>query len=146
MDPVQPAAAQVTQELGPERLGLAVADGAAQDLAVAVSTYSGGDHHRLGHDPEGVSRIFVAEARKLALPRIRLHDLRHNWATLALQNGVHPKVVQERLGHASITITLQICSHVIPTMHDPAADLVAGLIGSAADSNVVPLRRAVDGR
>jgi integrase len=62
------------------------------------------------------------------------------------QRSVNPKVVQERLGHASITITLQIYSHVIPTMHDQAADLVAGVIGSAADSNVVPLRLAVDSR
>jgi integrase len=110
-----------------------------QDLVFA-------DEDGSAHYPEGVSRIFVAEARRLGLPRLRLHDLRHTWATLALQNGVHPKVVQERLGHASITITLQIYSHVIPTMHDQAADLVAGVIGSAADTNVIPLRKAVDGR
>jgi integrase len=96
--------------------------------------------------PEGVSRVFRTEARRLGLPPIRLHDLRHTWATLALQNGVHPKVVQERLGHANITITLQIYSHVIPTMHDQAADLVAGVISAAGQSNVVPLRKAVDSR
>jgi hypothetical protein len=59
---------------------------------------------------------------------------------------VDPKVVQERLGHANITITLQICSQVIPTMHDQAADLVAGVIAAAGESNVVPLRKAVDSR
>jgi integrase len=96
--------------------------------------------------PEGLSRVFVAQASRLGLRRIRLHDLRHTWATLALQNGVHPRVVQERLGHANITITLQTYSHVIPTMHDQAADLVAGVIASAGQSNVVPLRKAVDRR
>ena len=43
-----------------------------------------------------------------ARPRIRLHDLRHGWATMALSAGVHPKVVQERLGHSSITVTLDV--------------------------------------
>jgi integrase len=95
-------------------------------------------------DPEGVSRVFVIQASRLGLPRIRLHDLRHTWATLAPQNGVHPKVVQERLGHANIAITPQTYSHVIPTMHDQAADLVAGVIASAGQPNVVPLREAVD--
>lgn len=96
--------------------------------------------------PEGLSRVFVTQAGRLGLPRIRSHDLRHTWATLALQNSVHPKVVQERLGHANITTTRQAYSHVIPTMHDQAADLVAGVIASAGQSNVVPLRKAADSR
>ncbi len=48
--------------------------------------------------------------KRLGLPRIRLHDLRHTWATLALQAGIHPKVVSERLGHSTIAITLDIYS------------------------------------
>ncbi len=47
---------------------------------------------------------------------IRLHDLRHTWATLALQAGMHPKVVSERLGHATTSITLDIYSHVQPEL------------------------------
>jgi integrase len=62
------------------------------------------------------------------LPRIRLHDLRHGWATMALSAGVHPKVVQERLGHASVMITLDIYSHVTEGLHEYAANLVGGLI------------------
>ena len=58
--------------------------------------------------PEGVSRMFGEQAEKAGLPKIRLHDCRHTWATLALQAGVHPKVVQERLGHANVSITLSI--------------------------------------
>lgn len=62
------------------------------------------------------------------LPWISIHDLRHTWASLALSAGVHPKVVQERLGHATISITLDIYSHVAPTMQREAAELVAGAI------------------
>jgi integrase len=61
---------------------------------------------------------------------IRLHDLRHGWATLALQAGVHPKVVQERLGHANIGITLDTYSHVTAGLHDDAAERVAALFVS----------------
>lgn len=92
--------------------------------------------------PEGVSRIFKEQAKRLRLPELRLHDLRHTWATIALTNGVHPKVVQERLGHASIAITLQIYSHVAPTMHDEAAAKVAGIIQAASDPKVISLRAA----
>ena len=62
------------------------------------------------------------------LPKIRLHDLRHGWATMALQRGVNPKVVSERLGHAGIAITLDTYSHVSPTMQADAAETVADLV------------------
>lgn len=55
------------------------------------------------------------------LPRIRLHDLRHTHATLLLQRGVHPKVVQERIGHSDITLTLNTYSHVVPGLQEAAA-------------------------
>lgn len=63
------------------------------------------------------------------LPDIRVHDLRHSHASLLLASGVNPKVVQERLGHASITLTLQTYSHVIPSLQEEAAkklDLIMG--------------------
>ena len=65
------------------------------------------------------------------LPTIRLHDLRHTHATLALQAGVHPKVVSERLGHATVSITLDTYSHAIPAMQEEAAALIAGLVFSS---------------
>jgi len=72
------------------------------------------------------------------LPRIRLHDLRHSWATPALSAGVHPKVVQ-RLGHAAIGITLDTYSHVAEGLHGDAASLVAGTIaGAAVSTRLVP--------
>jgi len=78
--------------------------------------------------PEGLSATFERESRAAGLPRIRLHDLRHTHATLALQAGVHPKVVSERLGHASVSITLDTYSHAIPAMEADAAAAVAALV------------------
>jgi integrase len=79
-------------------------------------------------DPNDFSREFDRRIRRLGLPRIRLHDLRHTSATLALQAGIHPKVVSERLGHSTIAITLDIYSHVTPTLQRDAADRVAAVI------------------
>jgi integrase len=59
--------------------------------------------------------------KKAKLPTIRFHDLRHTSATLLLSAGVHPKVVQERLGHSQISVTLDTYSHVLPTMQVEAA-------------------------
>ncbi len=72
------------------------------------------------------------------LPRLRFHDLRHSHATQLLGDGIHPKVAQERLGHASITTTLDLYSHVTDTMQVDAAErldaafrpAIRGLAGS----------------
>ena len=77
---------------------------------------------------QSISRMFKRHAANAGLPTIRLHDLRHTHATLALRAGVHPKVVQERLGHASIAVTLDTYSHAIPAMQEDAAAKVAALI------------------
>jgi integrase len=77
--------------------------------------------------PERFSRGFLETVARIGLPRIRLHDLRHGWATMALQAGVHPKVVQERLGHANIGVTLDTYSHVVAGLHEDAAEQVAAL-------------------
>ena len=53
---------------------------------------------------------------------IRFHDLRHNYATLLLKDGIHPKIVSERLGHANISITLDTYSHVLPGLQERAAE------------------------
>ena len=75
-----------------------------------------------------MSRYFRQAVKKAMLPPIRLHDLRHTHATLALQAGIHPKVVSERLGHATVSITLDTYSHAIPAMQEEAAALIAGLV------------------
>jgi integrase len=79
-------------------------------------------------DPESVSRYFRQAVKKSLLSQIRLHDLRHTHATLALQAGIHPKVVSERLGHATISITLDTYSHAIPALQEEAAALIAALV------------------
>ena len=65
------------------------------------------------------------------LPRIRLHDLRHSHATHLLTNKIHPKVVQERLGHATIAMTMDLYSHVMPGMQQEAAASIDATLGSA---------------
>ena len=59
--------------------------------------------------------------RMKGFPRVRFHDLRHSHATTLLETGVHPKAVQERLGHSTITTTMDIYSHVTETMQTDAA-------------------------
>lgn len=78
--------------------------------------------------PDAVSATFDRRVRRGGLPPLTLKGLRHTWATLALERGIHPRVVQERLGHSTIAITLGIYSHVAPTLHDEAAEIVAELI------------------
>lgn len=71
----------------------------------------------------------VRQARQAsALPRIRLHDLRHYLPTLALSADVHPKVVSERLSHATDAFTLDVYSHAVPGLQEEAATKVASLI------------------
>lgn len=65
------------------------------------------------------------------LPRVTIKGLRHTHATLLLELGEHPKVVQEHLGHSTITTTMNIYSHVTPTMQKAAADRFAAHLGGA---------------
>lgn len=78
--------------------------------------------------PDRFSKSFDRIVRDAELPRIRLHDLRHSYATLALKAGVHPKVVSERLGHSTIAITLDLYSHVAQGLDADAAELIASRI------------------
>lgn len=104
----------------------------ALDLARDTAYIFGNDEGRL-RDPVLVTNAWrrrVAGAQKVIedLPHIPLHGLRHTHATLLLQLGESPKVVQERLGHGSISITMDIYSHVNPTMQRAAADRFAELL------------------
>jgi integrase len=78
--------------------------------------------------PKVVSNQFRKAVARHDMPYLSVHGLRHSWATLALQAGIHPKIVQERLGHSTIAITLDIYSHVNPAMDADAANAVAALI------------------
>jgi integrase len=72
--------------------------------------------------------------KRAALPNIRFHDLRHTSATLLLLQGVHPKVVQERLGHSQISVTLDTYSHVLPTIQHEAAGKLDSILATAVAS------------
>jgi integrase len=74
------------------------------------------------------ARSFKPLLKRAKLPNIRFHDLRHTFATLMLQNGEHPKVVQEMLGHATIAITMDTYSHVLPNMQRDAVDRLGVLL------------------
>jgi integrase len=77
-----------------------------------------------------IRREFKPLLRSAQLPDIRFHDLRHTAATLALSLGIHPKVVQERLGHSQISTTHDTYSHVVPTLQREAAERIDGALGS----------------
>ncbi len=74
--------------------------------------------------PDRITDLFGQAVKAAGVRHIRLHDLRHGWATLALGAGIHPKVVQERLGHANIAMTMDRYSHVIPALQESAAEMV----------------------
>jgi len=71
--------------------------------------------------PDSITHAWVKLVRKCGLKGIRLHDARHTHATIMLKQGVHPKVVQERLGHSTISTTLDTYSHVAPGLQQAAA-------------------------
>ena len=82
--------------------------------------------------PGNLRRAFRRMVEKAGVDPLRFHDLRHTHASLLLARGVHPKIVSERLGHASIAITLDTYSHVLPGLQEEAArDLDAWLAGRA---------------
>jgi integrase len=96
------------------------------------------DHHVVAREdgqplqPRSLTHAFVKFARRHGF-RIRLHDLRHSHATHMLASGVHPKIAQERLGHSSVGITLDLYSHVLPGMQAEAVNRVDAMLRDALD-------------
>lgn len=85
--------------------------------------------------PSDVRKEFHRVLKRAGLPRIRFHDLRHGAASLWLQRGVHPKVVQELLGHSTAAFTLQVYSHVLPGLKEQAIrDVASRLLGAHEQS------------
>lgn len=101
-----------------------------RDTGLVFSTEDGEAWHPevITRFPEVITRFFQQAVTRSKLPRIRLHDLRHTHATLALRAGIHRKVVSERLGHATISITLDTYSHAIPAMQEEEAVRIAELV------------------
>ena len=86
------------------------------------------------HKPLALTYEFARFVRQLKdLPQVRFHDLRHSHATQLLASGVHPKIAQERLGHSSVGITLDLYSHAVESLQDEAASRVDAALGRALD-------------
>ena len=83
--------------------------------------------------PNSLTHEFARFIAGAALPKVRFHDLRHSHATHLLASGVHPKIAQERLGHATVAITLDLYSHVLPGMQADAAARVDEALQQALD-------------
>jgi integrase len=94
-----------------------------QDTGLVFTRPDGAPIH-----PDLISDWFERLARTAGLPKIRLHDVRHSYASAALAAGIPAKVISERLGHATIQITLDTYSHVLPGLDAQAAETVARLI------------------
>lgn len=89
-----------------------------------VFAYSNGEPIRVSYYSQGFSKL-VKQIK--GLPHVSFHGLRHLHATLLLQQGIHPKVVSERLGHKSIDITMNLYSHVMPNMQKEAVQKLDNL-------------------
>ncbi len=81
--------------------------------------------------PDAVSAAFRLSAARSGLGGTRLQDARHTHASLLLRAGVHPKVVSERLGHASVAFTLDVYSHVMPGIQEAAIEGLERVMASA---------------
>lgn len=90
------------------------------------------DRHSRALRPERLTGAFRDAVRASGLPPVRLHDLRHGAASLALAAGADLKTVQDLLGHSTIITTADIYTSVLPPVHDRYADAVADLLDAAA--------------
>jgi integrase len=86
--------------------------------------------------PDTITHAWIKLTRKTGLKGIRLHDARHSHASLMLKQGVHPKIVQERLGHSSIQLTLDTYSHLVPGLQEAAARSFDDIFNNVSISNV----------
>ena len=98
-----------------------------QDTDLIVDRGDGGPF-----SPNTLTSHWIRFVRENDLPHIRFHGLRHSHATLMLLEGIHPKVVSERLGHATIGITLDTYTHLLPSMQNEAAEAIDRIFRDAA--------------
>jgi integrase len=114
------------------------------EILLQLGVRLGDEHHVVAREdgqplqPRSLTHSFVKFIRRHGLPRVRLHDLRHSHATHMLAAGVHPKIAQERLGHSSVGVTIDLYSHVLPGMQAEAVSRVDAMLQDAVDRRAVP--------
>jgi integrase len=86
--------------------------------------------------PDTISHVWAKMVKRAGLNHFRLHDARHTHASLLLKQGAHPKVVQERLGHATISTTLDLYSHVAPSLQAAAANRFDEVLSHKVEEHV----------
>jgi integrase len=84
--------------------------------------------------PDGFTACFKQYVSRRGMKTLRFHDLRHTHASLLLKNNIHPKIVSERLGHATIGITLDTYSHLMPGMQEEAARSIDTALAAVSGS------------
>ena len=82
-------------------------------------------------EPGRITKAFTKMMKEMGTQGLRLHDLPHTHASIMLHEGVHPKVVSERLGHSSINITMDTYSHVIPRVQEDAAERFSNALNAS---------------
>ncbi|MGH2528263.1 MAG: tyrosine-type recombinase/integrase [Actinomycetota bacterium] len=85
-------------------------------------------------------RVFAPAVERTRPSSVRWHDLRHTAATLAIASGAHPKAIQERLGHSSIQVTLDVYGHPFPSLEETLAERLDEFAREAADAYLSPAR------
>ena len=88
-------------------------------------------------DPRNFTRQFGKVLSGAGLPSIRFHDMRHSHATILLMLNEHPKIVQERLGHSTISMTLDTYSHLLPGLQERATDKISETLSFDDDKKAV---------
>jgi integrase len=78
--------------------------------------------------PERLTKLFTAQVKRASLPKIRLHDLRHGWASHAVAAGVDIRTVSSRLGHADAGFTMRVYAHQIAEAEERAAQTVVDVL------------------
>jgi Phage integrase family len=102
-----------------------------QDFDLVIERGDGGPFA-----PDSLSRDWYRLMRRIGLPGLRLHDLRHAFATRLLEASVHPKVVNEALGHSSVSFTMDTYQHLMPTMQDAATQAIEEALGATIGGTV----------
>jgi integrase len=128
-----PFVMEVLKQHRVQQLGLRLKAGAAWEEHDLVFTGLHGNYL----NPRYILKMFAQVLRDAGLPHLRFHDLRHSAATLLLGMGVHPKVVQEILGHSQIGMTMDTYSHVLPSMQKEAMEKWGDVFGDTTENNTI---------